>query len=186
MTAVCNRILSSIFWCLILFGVETAWGQDGQSEETGYYQLDSGDLIQITVFGQADLSLRRRLPETGIIHYPFLGDIQVAGLTARQLEAQIYQGLKDGYLVAPSVSVSIEDYRPFFIDGEVKRPGGYPFQPGLTVDKAAALAGGYTERASRSDIQILRNQQKQPQRFDASPTDKVLAGDIVTVKQRFF
>jgi polysaccharide export outer membrane protein len=114
------------------------------------YRLGSGDEIKITVFGQQDLSLTTTLPNHGVINYPFLGDIRVIGLTAAELEAKLYAGLKGDYLVEPSVSVTVIEYRPFFIDGEVKRPGGYPYQPGLSVNKAAALAGGYTERASKT------------------------------------
>lgn len=182
-----NAVWRSIYFllCLMLFTL-SAMGEEKPPMEMGQYQLDSGDVIQITVFGQADLSLRRRLGETGVIHYPFLGDLHVAGMTARQLESQIYQGLKGDYLVSPSVSVSIEDYRPFFIDGEVKRPGGYPFQPGLTVDKAAALAGGYTERASRNKIQILRSDAQGQHHLDGQPQSRVFPGDIITVEQRFF
>ena len=109
------------------------------------------------------------------------------GLTGAELEAKLYAGLKGDYLVEPSVSVTVIDYRPFFIDGEVKRPGGYPYQPGLSVDKAAALAGGYTQRASKTKIFIRReNESGQQQQLNAQSTDVVLPGDIVTVQQSFF
>jgi polysaccharide export outer membrane protein len=150
------------------------------------YRLGSGDIISISVFGQNDLTKEIRLPHLGVVNYPFLGDINIAGLTASELENLIYTGLKGDYFVEPSVSVSILEYRPFFIDGEVKKPGGYPYQPGLSVDKAAALAGGYTERASKSKIQIVRNLDGTNQTLDAISTDTVLPGDIVTIKQSFF
>ncbi|MBN7824701.1 polysaccharide biosynthesis/export family protein [Bowmanella dokdonensis] len=161
-------------------------GQAAATQSLSQYQLGSGDVIQITVFGQPDLSVRRRLPDTGAINYPFLGEVKVVGMTAPELEEFIYQGLKGDYLVNPSVSVSIEDYRPFFIDGEVKKPGGYPYQPGLTVDKAAAIAGGYTERAARDEIKIVRSQGSQTRTLEATRTDQVQPGDIITVEQRFF
>ena len=100
------------------------------------YQLGSGDKINISVFGENDLSLEVRLPDVGTINYPFLGEVKLVGLTAAEVEQLIYTGLKGDYLINPSVSVTITEYRPFFIDGEVKRPGGYPYQPGLTVNKA--------------------------------------------------
>ena len=99
------------------------------------YQLGSGDKINISVFGENDLSLEVRLPDVGTINYPFLGEVKLVGLTAAEVEQLIYTGLKGDYLINPSVSVTITEYRPFFIDGEVKRPGGYPYQPGLTVNK---------------------------------------------------
>lgn len=157
-----------------------------QEADLNQYRLGSGDVIKITVFGQDDLSLTTRLPHLGSIKYPFLGDITVVGLTASELEKKIYDGLKPDYLIEPSVSVSIQEYRPFFIDGEVKRAGGYPYQPGLSIDKAAALAGGYTERASKTKIVIRREVDGQIQSFTASANDTVLPGDIITVQQSFF
>lgn len=168
--------------CLLFTFV--AHAQQGTS--MSQYRLGSGDEIKILVYGQQDLSMQTRLPDIGTISYPFLGDIQVVGLTASELENFIYSGLKGDYLINPSVSVSITEYRPFFIDGEVKRPGGYPFQPGLSVDKAAALAGGYTERASKTKIFISRDLQGRQTRLTANRTDQVLPGDIVTVEQSFF
>lgn len=157
-----------------------------QANSLSQYRLGSGDIIKISVFGQSDLSLTTRVPHMGVINYPFLGDIQVVGLTAADLEANIYKGLKGDYLVEPSISVTVEEYRPFFIDGEVKKSGGYPYQPGLSVDKAAALAGGYTERASRTKIQIRRDISGEQTLIDAKSTDIVLPGDIITIQQSFF
>lgn len=150
------------------------------------YQLGSGDRINISVFGQDDLSMEIRLPDVGTINYPFLGELKLVGMTAAEVESLIYEGLLGDYLVNPSVSVSIIEYRPFFIDGEVKRPGGYPYQPGLSVNKAAALAGGYTERANRDKITIVRETDGQQFEFSVSVTDMIQPGDIVTVNQRFF
>ena len=150
------------------------------------YQLGSGDRINISVFGQDDLSMEIRLPDVGTINYPFLGELKLVGMTAAEVERLIYEGLLGDYLVNPSVSVSIIEYRPFFIDGEVKRPGGYPYQPGLSVNKAAALAGGYTERANRDKITIVRESDGQQFEFSVSVTDMIQPGDIVTVNQRFF
>lgn len=150
------------------------------------YQLGSGDRINISVFGQDDLSMEIRLPDVGTINYPFLGELKLVGMTAAEVESLIYDGLLGDYLVNPSVSVSIVEYRPFFIDGEVKRPGGYPYQPGLSVNKAAALAGGYTERANKDKITIVRETDGQQFEFSVSVTDMLQPGDIVTINQRFF
>jgi protein involved in polysaccharide export with SLBB domain len=89
-------------------------------------------------------------------------------------------------LISPSVSVTVIQYRPFFIDGEVKKPGGYPYQPGLSVDKASALAGGYTERASKTKITIVRDISGLQSTLFAQPSDIVLPGDIITIQQSFF
>ena len=150
------------------------------------YTLGAGDLVEITVFGQDDLTVETRLSNTGTISYPFLGDIELVGLTLNQIEQVIDDGLRGDYLVNPSVSVSVIEYRPFFIDGEVKRPGGYPYQPGLTITKAAALAGGFTERAAKDKVIIVRTIAGQEQSFQANDKDMIFPGDIVTIQQRFF
>ncbi|EDM64730.1 putative polysaccharide export-related protein, partial [Moritella sp. PE36] len=97
----------------------------------------------------------------------------------------IYKGLKGDYLVNPNVYVHVVEYRPFYIHGEVQKPGGYPYQPGLTVNQAIALAGGLTERASKDKIYLFKEKNKNKQ-INASLTYKVNAGDTILIKQRFF
>ena len=150
------------------------------------YKLGSGDIIKITVFGQQDLSMETLLNDSGKVNYPFLGQIQATGKTLDEFQQQIYKGLKGDYLVAPNVSVNIVKYRPFFIDGEVDKPGGYPYQPGLTINKAAALASGYTERASLSKIYIIRSNDPQQKSVNVDANTLVQPGDIITIKQSYF
>lgn len=175
--------LFSLIFFTFMFG--TAAAQQGNLSMS-QYQLGSGDRVSINVFGQEDLSMEVRLPDVGTINYPFLGEIKLVGMTAAEVEQLIYDGLLGDYLVNPSVSVSIIEYRPFFIDGEVKRPGGYPYQPGLSVNKAAALAGGYTERAARDKITVVREKDGQTFEFTVTVSDMIQPGDIITINQRFF
>lgn len=156
------------------------------AQTTSDYRLGSGDTIKITVFGQQDLSIETLLNDSGKIDYPFLGQLQATGKTLAEFQQQIYQGLKGDYLINPNVSVSIIQYRSFFIDGEVKQPGGYAFQPGLTINKAAAIAGGYTERASLSKIFIIRSNDPKQKSVSVDANASVQPGDIVTVKQSYF
>jgi protein involved in polysaccharide export with SLBB domain len=175
--------LSWLYCFLVLVFSQFSLSTESNFEQ---YKLGSGDVINIAVFGQSDLSMTIKIPHLGVMNYPFLGDIAVVGLTGSQLESTIYRGLLADYLVNPSVSVTIVEYRPFFISGEVEKPSGYPYQPGLTVDKAAALAGGYTERASKFKIIIRREVNGQQSNINAGPNDVVLPGDIVTIQQSFF
>ncbi|MGL1958249.1 MAG: polysaccharide export protein [Colwellia sp.] len=156
------------------------------AQSSSDYRLGSGDTIRITVFGQNDLSIETLLNDSGKIDYPFLGQIQASGKTLAEFQQKIYKGLKGDYLINPNVSVSIIQYRPFFIDGEVENPGGYPFQPGLTVNKAAAIAGGYTERASLSKIFIIRSNDLKQKSVSISANKLIQPGDIVTIKQSYF
>lgn len=174
--------LGACFLLLILFSQRCL----AQPTSMETYRLGSGDRVQILVYGQDDLTVETRLSDIGVLNYPYLGEIKVTGKTISELESLIYNGLKGDYLVSPSVSVSILEYRPFFINGEVKTPGSYSFQPALTVDKAAAIAGGYTERASKQKITIVREDQGERVEILAEPTTVVLPGDIVNIKQSFF
>ena len=150
------------------------------------YLLDTGDTINISVFGEPELSKQTLLSDSGNITYPFLGEISVRGLTVVELEKAIHDGLKGDYLINPNVSVAIVQYRPFFIDGEVKKDGAYPYQPGLTVAKAVTLAGGFTERASKSKIYLIQSDDPSQTANLVKLNAKVGPGDIITVKQSFF
>lgn len=147
------------------------------------FTLGSGDTIKIFVYGEEDLSLQAQLGDSGTLNYPFLGELKIAGLTLAQVEKLITQGLKGDYLIEPKVSVSIVKYRQFFINGEVKDPNAFAFQPGLTVGKAISLAGGFTERANRREISIISGTKAARKVSLSSP---VKPGDIITVKQSFF
>jgi polysaccharide export outer membrane protein len=117
------------------------------------YRLGAGDVISIYVVGEDDLKRERvRLNDAATIQYPVLGEIRILGLTIGELEQRITSGLKGRYLVNPKVVVNIEEYRPFFINGEVGKPGGYPYVPGLTLLKAITIAGGFKDRASKSNV----------------------------------
>ncbi len=151
------------------------------------YKLAAGDVITIRVFGEDDLSREKiRLSDAGTIPYPVLGEVRALGLTIGEIEKSITTGLTGRYLVNPRVSVTIEEYRPFYINGMVERPGGYPFQPGLTVLKASSLAGGFKERASFSKISIIREGDPagRPQKADIN--SPINPGDTVFIEESFF
>ena len=160
---------------------------NADSPAAGSYRVDTGDGISVTVFGEPDMSIRdERVKGDGTISYPLLGAIQVRGLNAAELEALITRKLADGYLKKPNVNVSIDTYRMFFIKGEVKNPGGYSYQDGLTVEKAVALAGGFTERASESAITLVREGGNNPAKDKVRIDARVRPGDIITIGESFF
>ncbi len=153
--------------------------------EESIYKLGTSDRIKITIYGEQDLTMETTLNDDGIINYPFMGEISVEGMTIKELENKIYKHLKGDYLVNPNVHVSIEIYRPFFIDGQIKKPGGYPYQPGLTLRRAIALAGGYTERASKKNTFII-HQNKPKTRIRTRQSMKVKPEDTIIVEESFF
>jgi polysaccharide export outer membrane protein len=152
------------------------------------YRVGKGDNISIKVFGEPDFSVTAHLSEEGTISYPFLGELQLAGLTVSQIEEKITRGLKKGYLVDPKVTLTVLEYRQLFLNGEVKSPGGYAFEPGMTVNKAVSLAGGFAETASRDEIFIIRDGSASVTPLPATLSSYVGPGDIIIIKEykKFF
>jgi polysaccharide biosynthesis/export protein VpsN len=184
-------LLTASLMALLLLGSFSARAQVNAANDVvsllSTYKLAAGDVITIRVFGEDDLSREKiRLTDAGTIPYPVLGEVKALGLTIGEIERSITIGLTGRYLVNPRVSVTIDEYRPFYINGMVEKPGAYPFQPGLTVLKASSLAGGFKERASFSKITIIyENAQKAgPQK--AGINSPVSPGDTIFIEESFF
>lgn len=176
------RFLISAFIGFLLMSSSAA-----MANTDAQYRLGSGDVIRINVFGELDLTFEEiRLTDAGTFSYPFIGEVRANGKTAVEIENIIADSLRGEYLVDPRVSVSVLQYREFFISGEVKEPGGYPFQPGLTLRRAVALAGGLTERASTKRITIIRDTSGGRTPEAASLDTILMPGDTITIDQGFF
>lgn len=158
-----------------------------QSDAISNYRLGSGDVISIQVLGEEDLKRERiRLSDAATISYPILGEIRLFGKTVAELEGFIRDGLKGRYLVNPQVTVTIVEYRSFYINGQVEKPGGYAYIPGLTIRKAISLAGGFRERASKEKIFVIRDTDRSQKSTRVSQDEMVSPGDIITVEESFF
>ena len=156
------------------------------AQEEGY-ELNAGDAIRIYVYGEPDLTFDRLLVgQNGRISFPFLGELKVVGRTSAQLQQDLIDGLKPDYLVDPRISVSIVRYRPFFVNGEVKSPGGLDFQPGLTLRKAISLAGGFTERANKKEFLLIADNDPTREERKVGLDYQIQPGDIITVRDTFF
>ena len=163
------------------------WSLSGLAQSDGDYTLNAGDTIRIYVYGEPDLTFDRLLiGQRGRIPYPFLGELQVEGLTVNAVQQQITDGLKPDYLVDPRVSVSITQYRPFFVNGEVKNPGAVDFQPGLTLRKAITLAGGFTARANKKEMLVIADNAASDEGRRVDLDYRIRPGDIITVTDTFF
>jgi protein involved in polysaccharide export with SLBB domain len=115
-----------------------------------------------------------------------IGQVNVAGRTLGEVQSEITQRYAEKYLVNPRVNIDVLNYRPFFILGEVKNPGGYPYVAGMTVVNAIALAGGYTPRGSKRGITIKRTNIKDGKEQSATEDGPVLPGDVIRVPERLF
>jgi protein involved in polysaccharide export with SLBB domain len=157
-----------------------------RADEFDDYRLSADDEISITVFNEADLSINKvRVSGNGTISMPLLGQVAINNLNVIEVQQKITGLFLDGYLRKPNVTVTITEYRPFYINGEVKNPGSYPYKKGLTVEKAVVLAGGFTERASKKIISLVSENDK---RFNKAAVldDNIQPGDVITVSESFF
>jgi len=152
----------------------------------GSYRLRPADAIDVQVFGEADLSKEYTISENGTISFPLLGTLKIAGLKATQIERLIIKKLRNGFLVNPRVNVTIRGYRPFFVSGQVQAPGSFKFEPGLTIRKALTMAGGFTERASKSKIYIVSEGQSASKPRRAKIDEPLRPGDVINVEESFF
>jgi protein involved in polysaccharide export with SLBB domain len=150
------------------------------------YRLAAGDQLRVSVYGHDDLSGEFEVDGKGQLSLPLIQDIDAANKTLNELEADITDELQPDYLKNPRVSVEILSYRPFYIVGEVNSPGSYPFVSGMTVINGVALAGGFTYRAQKARIKIIRDNTTSKEEIDASANTAVLPGDVIEIGERFF
>ena len=148
------------------------------------YLLGAGDQIAILVYQEPDLTTITKINQSGAINLPLVGEVKLEGLTIEEAKRSIEDKLRDGFLVYPDVTLSVKEYRPFFIHGEVERPGSYKYQAEINLEQAIALAGGLKDRASRSQWLIWRGF---PQKsFKANKSEKILPGDVIKIDKSFF
>lgn len=153
----------------------------------GEYRLGPGDMVRIITYGEDPLTGEFRVNDQGTIALPLAGSVMAAGRTPHELEEAVAAVLKKRDLLRkPSVSVEIATYRPIYVLGEVNKPGQYPYQPGMTVVSAAAVAGGFTYRAVEGYASVVRAVDGDSVEGKASRQALVQPGDVITVFERKF
>ena len=150
------------------------------------YRLGTGDKVRLTVFGEPDLSGEFEVDGSGFLRLNLVGQVMALGLTVEELEHNVKTALEDGYLKDARVSVEVINYRPFYIIGEVNRPGEYPYSNDMTILNAVAKAGGFTYRANESNVFIRRNGDTKEIPAPADQTTKINPGDVIRIPERFF
>ncbi len=162
-----------------------------------YYRIGVGDLLQIEVYDEADLTKEVRVLTDGTISFPLLGSIHALGLTVGELEQELTKDLGAKYLVSPQVTVFVKEFSSIFVFGEVKKPGSFPLFGKITVFEAITLAGGFTETANPSKVKVIRQVDGQETSFevdislltkkgDSSQDRELQANDRVIVPRSFF
>ena len=150
------------------------------------YVLDAGDSVRVTVFEQDGLTNTYAVDQSGYISFPLVGAIAARGHTTQEIERDLAVKLRNGYLRDPDISVQIERYRPIFVMGEVGAAGQYSYVPGLTVQKAVALAGGFSPRANQINVDVTRSINGEIMTGRVVTSDPLLPGDTVYVRERLF
>ncbi|MDE1938224.1 MAG: polysaccharide biosynthesis/export family protein [Alphaproteobacteria bacterium] len=152
--------------------------------EDGGYRLGTGDTVRVTVFGETDLSGEFQIDSTGYVQLPLIGRVAAAGLSTYGLESHIASALTGGgYLLNPRVSVQVTTYRPFYIIGEVNKPGEYPYVNAMSVPNAIAMAGGFTDRAVESEVIVRHQGQTKGEEVPADQSASIRPGDVVRVER---
>jgi len=151
----------------------------------GSPQLQPGEKIRVTVYGEASLSGDYQIDPSGFVSLPLAGTIKAAGLSQQQLEQDLATKFRSGYLKDPKITVSITEFKPFYIVGEVDKPGAYPYTGGLTVLSAIAIAGGTTYRANLSSVLIQHPGETSMREYDTSAPIPILPGDIIQIPRRY-
>ena len=159
-------------------------GSGGASADL--YTLAPGDRLRITVFGEATLSGDFGVSDSGEVDLPLIGKVRAAGLTLSELQAAVTRSFANGYVNDPKVTVEATSYRPFYILGEVNKPGEYPYSVGMTVLNAVAIADGFTYRANEKIVLLKHAGRDDAQKVTLGAATPVLPGDTITIRERYF
>jgi protein involved in polysaccharide export with SLBB domain len=154
-------------------------------QSASVYRLGLGDKVRINVYGERELSGEYQVSANGSVAMPLVGDVPAVGLSARELEQRLVERYR-GYLKDPKIAVEVYDFRPYFVLGEVERPGQYPAQEGTTLLGAIATAGGFTYRADRGRVFIRRGGDGKEYQVDPTANVMVAPGDVIRVGERYF
>ena len=159
-----------------------SFAQSPSSPTALEYVVGAQDKLAITVFDEPSLTKTVTVDGDGSFDFPLIGRVRAAGLTVRAIQQDVTDRLRKDYLVDPQVSIEVMIYRPFYVLGEVATPGQYEYQNDMSVLNAVAMGGGFTYRADQDDIIIRRGDCRVP----AEPDTKILPGDVITIRERFF
>ena len=150
------------------------------------YKLGTGDKLRVIVYGEDDLGGTFDVDGNGFISLPLIGQVKVSGLSATQVERAVTVKFSDGYLKEPRVNVEVTQYRPFYVLGEVNRPGAYPYTDGMSVQNAVADAGGYTDKAVESGFYVRHVGDTNETYVDADGPTPIYPGDVIRIKSSLF
>lgn len=150
------------------------------------YRLGPSDRVRITVFGEPELSGEYVVDAEGFVSLNLIREVRAQGLTVREFQRTVEQKLSPNYLRDAKVSAEVLNFRPYYILGEVNRPGEYPYSNGLTVLNAIATAEGFTYRANKKVVLIKGSKTNSERQMELTPSIRVEPGDTIRIKERLF
>lgn len=174
---------------LLVLGLGGCAGADPVEEPTpplAAYRIGSGDKVRVTVLELQDMTVETDVADDGTIGLPLVGSLQVAGRTAPEVRAALSERLARDYIKDPKVNVEVTRYRPFYVLGQVNRPGSYPFEPEVDIRKAVAIAGGFNRRADTGAAYLVRDADGRSDRRLVGLGTQVFPGDVIEVDRRLF
>ena len=159
----------------------------GDAARAGSYVFWGGEDVKITVYGEDELSGTYNVNGMGRLAFPLIGGVSLRGLTVEQARALLETRLADGYLKKPSVFIEPITHREFYILGEVRSPGSYDYQEGMTALRAVEIAGGFSNRANTKFVQVLRPRKDASDLYEKKAIEaQIEPGDIILAKEKYF
>lgn len=152
------------------------------------YRLGAGDKLRVTVYNEPNLSGEYAVSSAGEIAFPLVGMIAADGRTVGEVTQTLTGRIAEGYMTDPRVSVEVLNYRPYYIMGEVQKPGEYPYVAGMTIEQAVAVAGGFNYRANARKVNLRRTPDPAEKSVElySSQAVAVMPGDTIRVLERYF
>lgn len=179
------KFIASLLLVLTLAGCAHSQPATYLVEPTGPYLLDSGDVLRVTVYGDAELTNTYRIDDGGRIAMPLVGGVNARGITTEAAAGRVTSALANGFMQNPDVAVEVAEYRPFFIQGAVSSAGQIPYSYGMTVRAAVSSAGGFTDTANRNSATIYRRQGDQMVRGNVGLDFPIQPGDTIVIPDRW-
>ena len=182
----CCVAILLVFGCVMPAQVQAQARHSASAETSGSYRLGPNDRIRLKVYGEADISGEYEIDSNGFASVPLAGRIRAAGLTTAQLERSVAAALAKGIVRDPRVNIEMALYRPYYILGEVKKSGEYPYRLGITILDAVASAGGFTYRANENKVFLRRSGGDVEEVYPLDAPIKVFPGDNIRIPERYF
>ena len=177
-----KKRFSIVFIVAAMYFISTSFSYSGfetsfSKKDSKGYTIGAGDVLEISVYEEDDLSKVVRVSEDGYISFPLIGRVKILGLVVNEAEKQIEFLLEKDYLVDAQVTVFVKEYGDIFVFGEVNKPGSYKLEGEMSVLEAITVAGGFTEFANPNSTKVIRVEDGEEKTIKVRVDDITKKGD---------